>query len=792
MKPVHRYAISLISLLMVLVTWDSLVPAVRYVGLGISVLALATWLLFRMRSDAPFRVPWVAVLIGAYILLQAVLLSVSLLPQYALENVIKGIGIFAAVLFIVEAIRQGWAARHWENALISLALVISGLELVLAFFWFRGWWSVSGSILSLPPEGYRISGLLFGHPNILAGFLNLVLPITLARFMRAPGTARRLFWCGILSVFVLTEFFASSRGAWLGALAGLGATGGLLLLPWLRERWQLFKRERTIEFSRRNVLLAAVGMSLALGVASLFVWQGLFAPGHAPLSTGRSDLWGPAWRIIQRSPVWGHGPGSYGILFALETKVPPGFSTTHAHNLWLQVLAETGLFGLLLVAAMIMLLTYELWKRWRSSNSGEGLSARTTAYAGAMLALLVHHQLDYLFESSAYAIGALIILALIVHEVPVDAFFTLPRASYALIFSTLLLIFLVGSVFTLRGSLGYWEGVKLGRSGDWADAQRELCAVADRYPRLSIYGYQCALASSQVAFGRDDAAARMASISSYQSALEVDPYWPVHWANLGALEWVGGDDGNAIDLMRHAARSMPRYGAVALNLGLMEEALGHLDRANSAYLRALEWDPWLMLSGLLERTPHGQEALSAYELSESRYPSKALVIEGSIAFDGADLAAAESRYNRAIEIDPGNGRAYGYLARLYAEMDLMEEAKQAIDKGLFFEPADPIVLHCAARVAAAAGDEQQSRALLIRAYEQIRDSNWSSAYYYGTYHRYFLQRDLTPYILHRDYTAEMLDDLDGLASLLRSEGEIELSVEIQRWLEGQRSLPLLE
>lgn len=74
--------------------------------------------------------------------------------------------------------------------------------------------------------------------------------------------------------------------------------------------------------------------------------------------SGRQMEWKKAWAIFQNAPVFGHGWGSYTIEGFWQNSVYPlGFRQyesrvlfTHCHNLILQLLAETGLVGLVVVA----------------------------------------------------------------------------------------------------------------------------------------------------------------------------------------------------------------------------------------------------------------------------------------------------------------------------------------------------------------------------------------------------------------------------------------------------------
>jgi hypothetical protein len=111
-------------------------------------------------------------------------------------------------------------------------LLISLVCCLLVVLWFRRWDAAVGS--GSPPIGFRLPGILVGHPNVIAGFLNLLLPLVLVRLVAPRSWWIRILLVFMLALFLITEYFASSRGGWIGGAAGIAVTVGLLVLPWLR------------------------------------------------------------------------------------------------------------------------------------------------------------------------------------------------------------------------------------------------------------------------------------------------------------------------------------------------------------------------------------------------------------------------------------------------------------------------------------------------------------------------------------------------------------------------------
>jgi O-antigen ligase len=67
-----------------------------------------------------------------------------------------------------------------------------------------------------------------------------------------------------------------------------------------------------------------------------------------------------------------------------------------AHNVYLQLLAETGICGFAAFASFIYLATREAWRQWSAARSDLG-RALAFGVLGAIVALLVHGFVDFLF-----------------------------------------------------------------------------------------------------------------------------------------------------------------------------------------------------------------------------------------------------------------------------------------------------------------------------------------------------------------------------------------------------------
>jgi O-antigen ligase len=96
--------------------------------------------------------------------------------------------------------------------------------------------------------------------------------------------------------------------------------------------------------------------------------------------TSRVPLWMAAWSMFRDAPLFGHGPGSFSLLYEtyISSLTLPSWAVFDArhmpwpHNLYLELLAERGLIGLLSFLAVLFLFFRQLRAlgNWHSADQG--------------------------------------------------------------------------------------------------------------------------------------------------------------------------------------------------------------------------------------------------------------------------------------------------------------------------------------------------------------------------------------------------------------------------------------
>jgi putative inorganic carbon (hco3(-)) transporter len=280
-----------------------------------------------------------------------------------------------------------------EDNTRTLLKVLMASTIVVAIFGL--WQAVSGGytavydflypiqeeISQIPAWEGRITSFL-EHYNGLAGYLNLVIPFCLAFAMGGTDPVLRTLsrWCLALAGIAL--LLTQSRGGLLAFIA-------ILLV-------HVCFSARDRKTRVRRVALALVACLLVAAVAGFFFQRLTEIDDFTAVS--RVAIWGGAFTVFVRSPVLGTGFGNLRALMGGLLNLPDGW-TGDAHNLYLELLAETGVigflvFGLLMILAMRTALRQLRW----TDNHFNKMTA--LAIFAVICGVLVHGMVDYLFHTT--------------------------------------------------------------------------------------------------------------------------------------------------------------------------------------------------------------------------------------------------------------------------------------------------------------------------------------------------------------------------------------------------------
>ena len=262
--------------------------------------------------------------------------------------------------------------------------------------------------------------------NHFAGFLEMVLPFTMAFALRSAGNLHRaaqgseakarsllsstellpvVFWLFLAAVFFTAIVFSRSRMGMISALASL------LAVLALAGSSSLSRRTRTV-----------AGALFFLGVVGIVVWLGSdpvvtrfesLGQEYSQTSHSRISIWRDTFHLIRQHPWLGTGFGTFSVAY---TQVQTTFLTLlvdHAHCDYLEVASELGLPGAILAFGPILWIFVRAVRRYRKARAGPNLDiVICLGCVGCISAILVHSLADFNLYIPANALVFTVVLAL--------------------------------------------------------------------------------------------------------------------------------------------------------------------------------------------------------------------------------------------------------------------------------------------------------------------------------------------------------------------------------------------
>ncbi|MDJ0350973.1 O-antigen ligase family protein [Cryobacterium sp. PH29-G1] len=209
-----------------------------------------------------------------------------------------------------------------------------------AFYWSRGLLLAGG-----PIEG------IVANRNLL-GFVALLAIIVFTVQLRAHTVKRG---AGLVWLTVAIGMLVLTRSATV-TVALAAVVAALLFALWAR----------TVHDQHRRPLYVVAAASVGVVVAALALFSSqLFALlGRSEDLTGRFDIWASVTQLALERPVFGWGWVSYWVPWVEpfnDLAVRKGVTYLQAHNAWLDVWLQLGIFGVILFAALVF---STLWRAW--------------------------------------------------------------------------------------------------------------------------------------------------------------------------------------------------------------------------------------------------------------------------------------------------------------------------------------------------------------------------------------------------------------------------------------------
>lgn len=323
------------------------------------------------------------------------------------------------------------ARANWRWLIVAVLAGAAANAIVGLYIFFGGSGADHLIILS---RYFRAFGT-FGQPNPFGGFMGMALPLAIM--------------CAAVSLYQIVKDYRAGRPieSWrIAALAALTLVLAIilaaLLASWSRGAWLGFSVSLV-------VMLIAVPRRLTKGILYAAVLAALFGAmwtvGILPqsivnrLTTAATDLltvsdvrgiefypwnyavveriahWQAAVSMAQDHPIFGVGLGNYADVYESYRLINWEEPLGHAHNLYLNFLAETGAVGLVAYLGFWLVIFGVTWTARR--HPGRHERAVAVGLLGCWTYIAVHSIFDNLFVNNMFLhVGVLLSVLAILHR----------------------------------------------------------------------------------------------------------------------------------------------------------------------------------------------------------------------------------------------------------------------------------------------------------------------------------------------------------------------------------------
>lgn len=386
----------------------------------IVLLVVAILIRWAVANDRPRGLLWPTVMVFAYGVIGFTSLYYAPNKEavlYSLSNYVKDALI---ALVIVALLKKPQQFRWVIYTLLFTGIFISSFS--IHQYLTRNFFSEYGGFAQAEfmqivgeTDDYRLSGPV-GDPNFFAQVMVVLVLIGLERFMHDKNLLAKILAAACAIMSALTIVYTFSRGASL-ALA-------LSLILYF-----VIYRLKPVQL----IVIIALGVAVLLFAPTTFVDR-LFsirdvlpgANGQIDLSAdraiqGRASESLTAWNMLMDHPFTGIGLNNFTTLYQEYAKslgLAPSAQARAPHNLYLEVAAETGVFGLAVFLVMVGLAFRGiLYARKGFMNAGMPDYANMVTgfglgFGGYMIAALFAHaaypRYFYLLLGVAYALPSII------------------------------------------------------------------------------------------------------------------------------------------------------------------------------------------------------------------------------------------------------------------------------------------------------------------------------------------------------------------------------------------------
>jgi O-antigen ligase len=328
-------------------------------------------------------------------------------------------------------------ALTWlRNFLIFFGLALSVFGLIQRFTWNgKYYWVIEPS--AQPPAPF---GPFVNH-NHFAGYVEMIAPIPVALILRRAVRGELAFLYGFAAAMMgLAVVMSLSRGGMISLVAGLmfvvafGFRGSRKREVGSGE-WGVVDREWRMGKGKSPLTIPhAVSRAGAMIVLLITIGAGVWWIGADPVIRrvekselapsgmdagyrgetffqSRGWIWRDTARMIHDKWAFGVGLGAYQTAYPIYSSHDGTLLVGQAHNDYLQIMADAGIFGAVIALWFIFLVARDTVRA--SRHGSRVMSGTALGAAGGMFALFIHSLFDFNFQIPSNALLFLVLTSVV-------------------------------------------------------------------------------------------------------------------------------------------------------------------------------------------------------------------------------------------------------------------------------------------------------------------------------------------------------------------------------------------
>ena len=308
------------------------------------------------------------------------------------------------------------SSQNWQWLIFGLVMAAVSNAVIGLYIFLGG----SGADHLVVGERFFRAFGTFGQPNPFGGFMGLIAPLALmmtyafavrmAQSVRMAKSVRLslaapFFFYGLSSVIIIAALLASwSRGAWLGFVVSAVVMALALPRNW---KYSLVATATAVVLVSglwfSGLLPQSVIQRVASSTEEFFAFDDVRGVDITPENYAvveRLAHWQAAINMFESAPWLGIGFGNYEVVYKDFRLLNWQEALGHAHNYYLNILAEAGIIGALSYGVVFLGILIATWFARRHPNVM--VHAVCVGLLGSWSYLLFHSLLDNLYVNNVF------------------------------------------------------------------------------------------------------------------------------------------------------------------------------------------------------------------------------------------------------------------------------------------------------------------------------------------------------------------------------------------------------